>query len=102
MGEHSLTSRIIGFAGSLVLTLASFLIFFRPDFFHLDTNGNITLVLALAILQCTVQSIFFLHILSEKGPRWSLLAYASTLPILFIVIFFSMWIMNHLKYNMML
>lgn len=100
MHTKSLTSRFIGFAASLILTLTAFLIFFRPDFFHLDLKMNILAVLILAALQCTVQSIFFLNVLNEKGIRWNLVVYASTLSVIFIIIFFSIWIMDHLNYNM--
>jgi cytochrome o ubiquinol oxidase subunit IV len=94
-------SRFVGFVASLILTGASFFIFFRPDFFHLEMKMNIVFIFTLAILQCTVQSIFFLHILSEKGPRWNLVVYASTISIIFIIIFFSIWIMDTLNYRMM-
>ncbi len=76
------------------------MIFFRPDFFHLGLKMNVIVVLILAVLQCSVQSIFFLNILNEKGTRWNLVVYASTISVIFIIIFFSMWIMNHLNYNM--
>lgn len=93
--------RLIGYIGSLILTALSFTIFFRPDFFHLDLRGNIVALFILAGLQCTLQSIFFLHILSEKGPRWNLIVFTSTVSMIFVIIFFSVWIINHLNYNMM-
>ena len=96
-----MSSRFIGFVASLILTGAAFLIFFRPDFFHLSMKMNIVAIFTLAAIQCTVQSIFFLHILSEKGPRWNLVVYASTISIIFIIIFFSIWIMDNLNYRMM-
>jgi cytochrome o ubiquinol oxidase subunit IV len=94
-------SRTIGFIGSLILTAAAFFIFYRPDYFHLEMRMNIGIIFGLAILQCSVQSIFFLHILSEKGPRWNLVVYASTISIVFIIIFFSIWIMDNLNVRMM-
>jgi cytochrome o ubiquinol oxidase subunit IV len=97
-----LISRTIGYIASLILTGGAFLIFFRPDFFHLEMKMNILVIFILAVLQCSVQSIFFLHILSEKGPRWNLVVFASTVSIIFVIVFFSVWIMNHLDYNMML
>lgn len=99
--KHTLTSRLIGFISSLILTLAAFWIIFNPSFFHLSTNMAILSILLLAILQFTVQSIFFLNLLGEKGPRWNLLVYASTLSIVIIIIYFSIWIMNTLNYRMM-
>lgn len=95
-------SRIIGLVSSLILTLTAFLIFFRPDFFHLDRGVNTSIVLVLAVVQATCQSIFFLHVLREKRPRWNLVVYASTISIVLIIVVFSIWIMNHLNYNMMM
>ncbi len=63
---------------------------------------NMALIFVLAVLQCSVQSIFFLHILSEKGVRWNLVVYASTISIIFVIIFFSIWIMDNLNYRMMM
>jgi cytochrome o ubiquinol oxidase subunit IV len=100
MHSTSLSPRIIGFVSSLVLTLTAFLIFFYPDFFHLGTKRNIMVVLILAVLQCTVQSIFFLNVLSEKGTRWNLVILASTISVIVIIVVFSIWIMNHLEYHM--
>ncbi len=97
MHSKSLATRVIGFVASLIITLTAFLIFFRPDFFHLGLKMNVIVVLILAVLQCSVQSIFFLNILNEKGTHWNLVVYASTISVIFIIIFFSMWIMNHLN-----
>lgn len=101
MHSQSLTLRFIGFVASLILTFLAFLIFFRPDFFHLDMKTNIALILILAVLQASFQSICFLNILSEKGPRWNLVVFASTLSIIVIIILGSIWIMHHLDYRMM-
>ncbi|MBS0607293.1 MAG: cytochrome C oxidase subunit IV family protein [Verrucomicrobia bacterium] len=101
MHSKSLAARIVGFVSSLVLTLTAFLVFYRPDFFNLDTNSIVALLLTLAVLQGIVQSIFFLNILNEKGPRWNLIVFASTLSIVIIIIVFSIWIMHHLNCNMM-
>src|ERR1700722_5213665 len=78
----SMTSRVIGFLASLILTLTAFLIIIRPDFFHLGTKGAIYAILILAILQSIIQSIFFLNILSEKGTHWNLVVFASTISII--------------------
>lgn len=101
MHSKSMTSRVIGFVASIILTLTAFLIFYRPDFFHQQMKVNITIVLFLALLQATVQSIFFLNVLNEKGTRWNLIVYASTISIVIIVIIGSILIMDHLDYRMM-
>lgn len=102
MHSKSLTARVLGFASSLVLTATSFIIFFYPGFFHLELKMNLIVVLVLAVLQASAQSIFFLNILGEKGPRWNLVIFASTISVILIIVIFSIWIMNHLNYNMMM
>lgn len=101
MHSKSLGARIIGFVASLIITLTAFLIFFRPDFFHLGMRMNIMFIFILALLQASVQSIFFLNILGEKKPHWNLVVFASTISIIIIIIVGTIWIMNHLNYNMM-
>lgn len=101
MHSTSLASRVIGFVASLLLTLTAFLIFFCPSFFHLEMKTNIIIIFILAVLQSTAQSIFFLNVLSEKGTRWNLVVFASTISVVVIIIVFSIWVMNHLNYNMM-
>jgi cytochrome o ubiquinol oxidase operon protein cyoD len=93
--------RLIGFASSLILTLTAFIMIFLPDFFHLEIQMTIALLLILAILQFIVQSICFLNVWGEKGPRWNLLVFVSTLSIVIIIVVFSIWVMDHLNYNMM-
>ena len=61
----------------------------------------IATLLFLAVCQALIQSIFFLHILQEKKPRWNLIVFASTISIILVIVVFSIWIMNHLNYNMM-
>lgn len=102
MHSTTLSSRVIGFVASLILTGAAFLIIINPGFFRLDIKMAVNVILVLALLQFIVQSIFFLNLLSEKGPRWNLLVFASTLSVLVIIIAGSIWIMNHLNYNMMM
>lgn len=55
----------------------------------------------LAIFQFAAQSVCFLDVLGEKGPRWNLHVFLSTLSIVLIIIFFTIWIMHRLNENMM-
>lgn len=96
-----LTLRIIGFVASLILTLIAFWIIVNPALFHLQKGPAIWAIIILALIQSVVQSIFFLKLLDEKGPPWHLGVFISTLSIIFVIVFFSIWIMNHLNYNMM-
>jgi|SRR6516162_763924 cytochrome o ubiquinol oxidase operon protein cyoD len=100
--HKTLISRVIGFVASLILTLTAFLIVTHPVFFHLGIRIAIIVIFILAILQGIVQSICFLNVLSEKGPRWNLVIFISTISIVIVIIVFTIWVMNHLNYNMML
>ena len=47
-----------------------------------------------------VQLVFFLHLDEESGPRYKLAAFGFMALILLIVVVGSLWIMQHLNYNM--
>lgn len=96
-----MTFRIMGFAVCLLLTLLAFILIGYPGAFHLTTSEVILVIVNLAVLQAIVQSIFFLNLFGEKGVRWNVGVFLSTLSIIFVIIFFSIWIMDHLNYNMM-
>jgi cytochrome o ubiquinol oxidase operon protein cyoD len=100
MYQKTLILRITGFVASLILTLLAYFIIVRPDFFHLEIETAITVILILALVQSMVQLIFFL-LWREKGPPWNLGFFISTIGIIATIIVFSIWIMNHLNYNMM-
>ncbi len=99
--HETLTLRVIGYVASLLLTLASFWVVAYPEALHLQTQTTILFILIFAGLQAFVQSVCFLHILNEKKPRWNLFIFASTISIIVIIVSFSIWVMNHLNYNMM-
>lgn len=98
--EKAITLRVIGYAASLLLTLAAFFIILRPSFFHLDTWSAILVIFILGIIQFLFQFLFFIDLWREKGMRWNLIVFGSTISIIFIIVFFSIWIMNNLNYNM--
>lgn len=98
--SHVLLSRVTGFILSLLLTFAAYFIIVEPEFFHLNTKTAIITIFALALIQSFIQLIFFINVWKEEGPLWNLGVFLSTVSIIFIVIFFSIWIMNHLNYNM--
>lgn len=99
--NRELSQRVIGFVASLILTLAAYLIIMKPDYFSLDNKTAVIFILTLALIQSIVQLVFFINVWKEKGTLWNLIIFISTISIIFIVIFFSIWIMNHLNYNMM-
>ena len=102
--KASLKSYIIGFALSLVFTLAAAgLIWVHINSGHRVFTHELLFVaiLVLAIAQMLVQLIFFMHLGDESGPRWKLGVFISTVGIILIIVVGSIWIMNHLNYNMM-
>jgi cytochrome o ubiquinol oxidase subunit IV len=98
--EHKLSLRITGFIASLALTLAAYFIIINPVFFNFDVKTAIIVIFILALIQSFVQLIFFINVWKEEGSLWNLGVFVSTVSIIFIVIFFSVWIMDHLNYNM--
>jgi cytochrome o ubiquinol oxidase subunit IV len=99
--RQELTLRITGFLASVLLTLAAYFIIMRPDFFHLGIKMALFIILFLGVLQLLIQFFFFLNIWREKSPYWNSGLFVFTLSFVIIIIAFSIWIMNHLHYNMM-
>ncbi|HUC31522.1 MAG TPA: cytochrome o ubiquinol oxidase subunit IV [Candidatus Paceibacterota bacterium] len=99
--QATLKSYVIGFVSSVVLTLAAFSLVMYPGFFHASYGVLVPAIILLAIAQLFVQLIFFMHLASESELRWKLAAFISTVGIVLIVVVGSIWIMNHLNYNMM-
>ena len=96
--HYTLTGRLIGFFMSLFLTFSTFFLLLYPIL-----SGNMTriAIYIFAVLQALIQSIFFLNILGEKGPKWNLFVYATTISIVITIIVATIWVMRHLNYNMM-
>jgi cytochrome o ubiquinol oxidase subunit IV len=90
---------IIGFVGSIILTLLAYGLTVTGGL----GRGIVLLVLLgiLALSQMVVQLMFFLHLPEEVKPRYKMLSFGAMASILIIVVVGSLWIMNHLNYNMM-
>lgn len=97
---HDLTLRIWGFGASLALTFLAYFMILDPAAFHLSTSSAIAVIVTLALIQAFVQLLFFIDVWHEKDGYWNLTVFISTASIIFIVVFFSIWIMEHLNYNM--
>ena len=97
--RQQITHYIIGFAGALGLTLLAFWLAMNKV---LEGQWLIAVLMTLAVVQLSVQLIFFLHVGQEDRPRWNLTALLFMLIILVIVVAGSLWIMNNLNYNMMM
>ncbi len=97
--QGSVKSYLIGFGTSLVLTAASYLLVVGG--WEISIEILIALVMCLAVMQLFVQLIFFLHLGFERGPKWNLAFFISTVGIILLIVLGSLWIMYHLNYNMM-
>jgi cytochrome o ubiquinol oxidase operon protein cyoD len=91
-------SYINGFVLSTLMTLLSYFVVVDKVF-----SGWTLLVaiMALALVQLSIQLIFFLHILQGSKPHWNLGIVVSTLSIILVIIIGSIWIMTNLNYNHM-
>jgi cytochrome o ubiquinol oxidase subunit IV len=93
----AMTSYIVGFGLSLGLTLTAYTLVDNRT--TASDNALIAGILMLAVTQLVVQLVFFLHLADETRPRWHLMAFGFMLLVLLIVVFGSLWIMNHLSYH---
>lgn len=96
--QASFYKYLFGFASSVSLTLAAYMLVVRHVF-------NVELIMALvgvlAIAQLIIQLLFFLHVGQELRPRWKLLALIFMIVIVLIFVLGSLWIMANLDNNMM-
>lgn len=100
-----LKSYITGFILSIVLTLGAYF----PVAMLVGSKATrssiefvIWLILIFAFIQLGIQLLFFLHLGQESKPRWKLAMFISFYSIVLIVVIASLWIMQHLNYNMSL
>jgi cytochrome o ubiquinol oxidase subunit IV len=92
----SIRSYSIGFALSLILTIAAYI----TASHQLASNWTLIYVLAvLAITQLLVQLVFFLHLGRGSRSRWNLTVAAFAGMVVLILVFGSLWIMKHLNYS---
>jgi cytochrome o ubiquinol oxidase operon protein cyoD len=94
-----LKSYVTGFIFSIVLTLVPY---FLVSNRLLTGDILVAFLLIFAFLQLIVQMLYFLHIKEESKPRLNLFLFLSFLSIILIVVIASIWIMQHLNYNMSL
>ena len=66
-----------------------------------NPGWTITVILAFAAVQIVVHMIYFLHMTPKAEEGWSLMALMFTIVLVIITLSGSLWIMYHLKTNMM-
>ncbi len=97
--EHvTMTPYVIGFVLSLVFTVVPYYLVVQKSF---GARTVLTAIIVFAVLQMAIQLFFFLHLGREKKPHFNSFFLISTLGIIVFVVVGSIWIMNHLHYNMM-
>jgi cytochrome o ubiquinol oxidase operon protein cyoD len=95
--ELSLAKYIVGFVGSVIITLAAYLFVTHHTY---SKDVIVGIIAGLALVQFLVQMVFFLHLGSERKPRWKLAVMVFMVGVVFIIVFGSIWIMNNLNYRM--
>lgn len=98
MNRNQIIRYSVGFAGSIVLTLAAYLLVTQSNM----SGTLLTITLAvLAIAQLCVQLVCFLHLDDEVGTRWRMWSLVSMIGAVLLIVFGSIWIMYNLDYHMM-
>jgi len=99
-GPHAtLKGYVTGFVLSVILTAIPFWIVMAKVF---PSSGTTALViLAFAAVQIVVHMIYFLHMNTKVEAGWSMLALIFTIVLVVITLSGSLWVMYHLKHNMM-
>jgi cytochrome o ubiquinol oxidase operon protein cyoD len=89
-----------GFVLSVILTAIPFWLVMSKVF----ANPTVTtfVILGFAIVQIYVHMVFFLHMTSKAEGGWPWLSLIFTVVLVVITLSGSLWIMQHLKTNMML
>ncbi|WP_299495422.1 cytochrome o ubiquinol oxidase subunit IV [uncultured Shewanella sp.] len=92
-------SYITGFILSILLTIIPYYIVVYMD---LSSGIKTLLIVLLALAQLFVQLVFFLHLNTRSEKGWNFLSFVFTMLVVIILIGGSLWIMYHLRVNMMI
>ncbi len=92
----SVFSYVVGFVLSIILTLIAYSLVVNQVFSGWELAFAIT---GLALVQLTVQLLFFLHLGRGTDARLNVLAFGFMLIVVIIVAAGSLWIMSNLHYN---
>jgi cytochrome o ubiquinol oxidase subunit IV len=95
----TLDGYLIGFGLSVILTAVPFYLV-MSGVLESKTATAFAITL-LAIVQIVVHMVYFLHLDAKSEAGWNLMALIFTAVILIIALTGSLWIMYHLKVNMM-
>lgn len=95
-------NRVVSYSVGLLLAMILTMTAFSLVLTHAIASPVmlIAVVLALAMVQLTVQLVFFLHLGQGRDNQWNALQFGFTFGAILVVILASVWIMAHLNYNM--
>lgn len=97
--EHGTTaSYVIGFLLSLLFTAIPYYLVVNKV---ITGSSLLATILGFAVLQMAVQIFFFLHLGRGPKPLYNVAFFISTVGIILVVVLGSIFIMDHLNYNMM-
>lgn len=96
--KKPLATYIVGFLLSIGLTL---LAYFLVTENIVTKQYVVALIFVLAVAQMFIQLIFFLHIGGGERSKWRWVTLGFGVLVVIIVGIGSLWIMDHLNYNMM-
>jgi cytochrome o ubiquinol oxidase operon protein cyoD len=100
--DGSLLKNILTYLAGLVLAAALTVASFWAIHTHLIYGPGVPFaIVTLAIAQMGIHLVFFLHITTDPDNTNNVLALAFGILIVCLVIFGSLWIMDHLNHNMM-
>lgn len=100
-------NRVVSYSMGLVLALILTITAFSLTFMHSYSLSGampsailVPVILGLAMVQLTVQLAFFLHLGQGKDSQWNAAMFCFTFTAVLAVVLASVWIMDHLNYNM--
>ena len=94
----TLKNYVIVFVSSIVLTMSAYLL----TYYHAGGRSLLFGLLAvLALIQFSVQLIFFLHVGKEFSPRLKLIVTLFMILVVLIIVGGSLWIMYNLNHRVM-
>ena len=95
----TLKGYLTGFALSVVLTAIPFWLVMSGAIG--DKYATTLIVMAFAAVQIVVHMVYFLHMNARSEGGWTMLALIFTIVLVVITLSGSLWVMFHLKHNMM-
>lgn len=94
----SVTSYMIGFVLSIILTAIPFWLVMNHNMPHSITFN---IVILCAVVQVLVHLAYFLHLNTKSENGWNMIAIVFTAMVILIIVVASIWIMWNLNINMM-